>query len=276
MKKETSEKINMIMRSIFVGILVLIALIGPSFLKHDPYQVNMANAFSAPCGEFLCGTDNLGRCVFCRMIAGAGTSLFSALLVVVVVFCAGTLIGCVAGYAGGIADEILMKITLIFQAFPSFILAVCVAGILGVGLFNGILSLCAVYWTTYAKLARSLMIQQKQQNYVYAARMNGASHPVIVLKYLLPNIMGNMVVTASMDVGSVILSMAGLSFLGLGAVRPTAEWGAVMSEARNYLQTAPWIIVFNGIALFITVAAFQLWGDSLRDFMNRSNKGRQQ
>lgn len=195
-------------------------------------------------------------------------------MIVGIVFLVGTLIGILAGFSGGILDEVLMKITLVFQAFPAFVLSIAIAGILGVGLWNGVIALSAVYWTTYARLARSLVVSMKKENYMYAAKMNGVPLHRMISAYILPNIMGNMVVTAAMDIGSVILSMAGLSFLGLGAARPTAEWGAVMSEARDYLQKAPWIIVFNGIALFVVVTGFQLFGDRLSDFMNKKDIGR--
>ena len=253
----------------FLTVLLMIPLIGPHFIRHDPYAVSMKSAFLAPCREYLFGTDNLGRCVFCRIIAGSRTSVFTALLIVGIVFAAGTLIGVIAGFSGGIVDEILMKITLVFQAFPAFVLSIAIAGILGVGLWNGVIALCAVYWTTYAKLARSLVVSIKEENYMYAAKMNGVPFVRLVAAYILPNIMGSMVVTAALDIGSVILNMAGLSFLGLGAARPTAEWGAVMSESRVYLQNAPWIIFFNGIALFIVVTGFQLFGDRMNDYMNK-------
>ena len=162
-----------------------------------------------------------------------------------------------------------MKITLVFQAFPAFVLSIAIAGILGVGLWNGVLALSAVYWTTYARLSRSLVVSMKQENYIYAARMNGVPLYRMITAYILPNMMGSLIVTAAMDIGSVILSMAGLSFLGLGAARPTAEWGAVMSEARDYLQKAPWIIVFNGLALFLVVTVFQLFGDRLSEFVHK-------
>jgi ABC-type dipeptide/oligopeptide/nickel transport system permease subunit len=145
---------------------------------------------------------------------------------------------------------------------------VAVAGILGNGMGNSILSLCAVYWTTYARLARSLTVSMRNAPYIKAAKICGAGKLSILFKYVLPNVVAPVLVTAALDVGSVILSMAGLSFLGLGAVRPTAEWGAVMSEAKDYLQKAPWIIVFNGIALFLVVTVFNLLGDSLRDALD--------
>ena len=138
-----------------------------------------------------------------------------------------------------------------------------------VGMVNGMLSLCAVYWTTYAKLSRSLVLQMKDADYIRAAKLCGAKNRHIIFRYVLPNVVSPLVVTAALDVGSVILSMAGLSFLGLGAQRPTAEWGVMMSEARNYMQTAPWIIIFPGLALFLTVIVFNRLGDSVRDVLNK-------
>lgn len=255
--------------AVLIAVLLIIPFFGPYLLRHDPYAVDMKHAFLPPCREYLLGTDNLGRCVFCRIITGSRTSVYTALLIVGIVFVIGTLIGVIAGLAGGIVDETLMKITLVFQAFPAFILSIAIAGILGVGLWNGVLALCAVYWTTYAKLARSLVVSLKKKNYMYAAKMNGVPFYRLVLAYVLPNIMGNMLVTAALDIGSVILNMAGLSFLGLGAARPTAEWGAVMSESRVYLQNAPWIIVCNGIALFLVTAGFQLFGERLKDLVEK-------
>ena len=254
---------------LFLAVILIIPVIGPHLIRHDPYAVNVRNAFLSPCKEYLFGTDNLGRCVFCRILAGSRTSIYTALLIVGIVFLVGTLVGILAGFAGGVLDEILMKITLVFQAFPAFVLSIAIAGILGVGLWNGVLALSAVYWTTYARLSRSLVVSMKQENYIYAARMNGVPLYRMITAYILPNMMGSLIVTAAMDIVSVILSMAGLSFLGLGAARPTAEWGAVMSEARDYLQKAPWIIVFNGLALFLVVTVFQLFGDRLSEFVHK-------
>ena len=256
------KKIWLSVSLILFLILIVTALEGSHWIHHAPFKPDMRNAFLKPCLEYPFGTDNLGRCVFCRIIAGSKTSVFSALFVVIIV------LGIIAGFAGGVWENVIMKVTLIFQAFPSFILAVAIAGILGNGVINGVLSLCAVYWTTYCRLARSLTVSLRNVPYMKAAKICGASRCSILFRYILPNVMPSLLVTAAMDVGSVILSMAGLSFLGLGAVRPTAEWGAVMSEAKDYLQTAPWIIIFNGIALFVVVTVFNLLGDSLRDVLD--------
>ena len=157
---------------------------------------------------------------------------------------------------------------LVFQAFPNFILAVAVAGMLGTGLKNSVLALGAVYWITYAKLSRSLVLSIRDSEYIRAAKICGAGPTAIIFKYILPNMVSPLIVTAALDVSSFILSMAGLSFLGLGPSRPTAEWGATMSEAKTFIQQAPWCIVFPGLALLVTVVIFNLLGDALRDVID--------
>ena len=156
----------------------------------------------------------------------------------------------------------------VFQAFPNFILAVAVAGMLGTGLKNSVLALGAVYWITYAKLSRSLVLSIRDSEYIRAAKICGAGPTAIIFKYILPNMVSPLIVTAALDVSSFILSMAGLSFLGLGPSRPTAEWGATMSEAKTFIQQAPWCIVFPGLALLVTVVIFNLLGDALRDVID--------
>lgn len=256
-------------RLIFLSAVCLIILaaagLARPLLIHDAFKTNVQQAFLAPCRDFIFGTDQLGRCVACRVLYGAATSLYAAVLAVLAVFLIGTAVGVVAAYAGGVIDQILMKITLIFQAFPNFILAVAVAGMLGAGLRNSVLALCAVYWVTYARLARSLVLGIRDSEYIRAAKICGAGHGAIILRYIIPNMISPLVVTAAMDVGNFILSMAGLSFLGLGPERPTAEWGAAMSEARTYMQQAPWCIIFPGLALLVTVLLFNWLGDAIRD-----------
>lgn len=269
MNKKVAEKSKVVF---FSGVVILIlagAHICRYFLPYDPFKTSMKEASFPPSWIHLFGTDNLGRDVFSRILQGSQTSLYSAVCVVGIVFIIGTILGIIAGYMGGTVDAVIMKIVVIFQAFPSFILAVAVAGMLGAGLMNGMISLCAVYWTTYAKLARSLVLQMKDASYIHAAKLCGAKNRHIIFRYVFPNVVSPLVITAAMDVGSVILSMAGLSFLGLGAQRPTAEWGVMMSEARNYMQTAPWIIIFPGLALFLVVIIFNLLGDSIRDMLEK-------
>ena len=267
--KLSADRIKMLMLSVLAFVIVLGAHICRYVLPYNPFKTSMTEASLPPSAAHWFGTDNLGRDVFSRILQGSQTSLYAALCVVAVVFVIGTLLGVIAGYMGGTVDTVIIKIVVIFQAFPSFILAVAVSGMLGAGMLNGMLSLCAVYWTTYAPLSRSLVLQMKDADYIRAAKLCGAKNRHIIFRYVLPNVVSPLVVTAALDVGSVILSMAGLSFLGLGAQRPTAEWGVMMSEARNYMQTAPWIIIFPGLALFLTVIVFNRLGDSVRDVLNK-------
>lgn len=263
-------KIRLIILVLLCAGVLLGAWIVRGHLIHEPFRTNVRQAFLPPGREYLFGTDNLGRCVACRILYGAATSLYAAVLAVIAVFVIGTAVGIIAAYAGGIADQIIMKITLVFQAFPNFILAVAVAGMLGAGLRNSVLALGAVYWITYAKLARSLVLTIRESEYIRAARICGASPAAVIIRYILPNMISPLIVTAALDVGSFILSMAGLSFLGLGPVRPTAEWGATMSEAKTFIQQAPWCIVFPGLALLAVVVLFNLLGDAIRDAIDET------
>ena len=256
---------------ITLGLVLLILLLsafGGKLAVNDPYKTDLSKALLEPGGQYPFGTDNLGRCVYSRVAEGAAASIFTALAVVAVVFVIGTLIGVISAYYGGVRDQLLMKVTMLFQAFPSFILAVAIAGMLGPGIRNAMLSLMVMYWTTYARLARSLVLKVKEEPYVKAAKMCGAGHIPILLKYILPNMISPLIITAALDIGNVILSMAGLSFLGLGAQPPLAEWGIMISNARSYLQTAPWCVIFPSIALFIVVLVFNLTGDFIRDCMD--------
>ena len=268
MKKKKMIKFRLIILMVLCAGLLLGAWIVRGHLIHEPFRTNVRQAFQAPCREYIFGTDNLGRCVACRILYGAATSLYAAVLAVLAVFIIGTAVGVTAAYAGGIVDRILMKITLVFQAFPNFILAVAVAGMLGTGLKNSVLALGAVYWITYAKLSRILVLSIRDSEYIRAAKICGAGPTAIIFKYILPNMVSPLIVTAALDVSSFILSMAGLSFLGLGPSRPTAEWGATMSEAKTFIQQAPWCIVFPGLALLVTVVIFNLLGDALRDVID--------
>ena len=267
MKKKKMIKLRLIILMVLCAGLLLGAWIVRGHLIHEPFRTNVRQAFQAPCREYIFGTDNLGRCVACRILYGAATSLYAAVLAVLAVFIIGTAVGVTAAYAGGIVDRILMKITLVFQAFPNFILAVAVAGMLGTGLKNSVLALGAVYWITYAKLSRSLVLSIRDSEYIRAAKICGAGPTAIIFKYILPNMVSPLIVTAALDVSSFILSMAGLSFLGLGPSRPTAEWGATMSEAKTFIQQAPWCIVFPGLALHGPV-----WRTNLGYYLDKHDK----
>lgn len=249
-------------------LFLLLVLFGKHLAPNDPYASSLMETNLSPSAKYPFGTDNMGRCILSRILEGAVASVYTSLAVVVIVFVLGTTVGLLAGYGGGWIDQVLMKITMIFQAFPSFILAVAIAGMLGPGLKNAMISLTAMYWTSYARLARSLVLQVKNETYIRAAIMCGAKRRHILFRHIFPNIISPLMITAVLDISNVILSMSGLSFLGLGVQAPQAEWGLMISNGRQYLQTAPWAIIFPSIAIFISVILFNLTGDCVRDALN--------
>lgn len=211
------------------------------------------------------GTDRYGRDILSRVIIGSQSTIFSALSVVVIIFILGTFVGVLCGQIGGKLDIVLMRIADVFLAFPGIVFAIAVAGILGGGIVNAIVALACISWPKYARLARSQTIALKSLPFMLAARLSNNSPWQMIYRHILPNILTPLLITASLDIGTMMMEIAGLSFLGLGAMPPTAEWGSMMSNGRSMLQTAPWIILAPGCAIFIAVALFNLLGDTLRD-----------
>jgi peptide/nickel transport system permease protein len=208
-----------------------------------------------------------------RIIVGSTTSIFATLVLVAVVTIFGTVVGLICGWNGGIADTILMRISDLFLAFPSLVFALAVAGVLGGGIQNAILALVAISWPKYARLARGLTLAQKDSPYLMAARLSGSGTVKLLMKHILPNIAGQILVTSVLDIGTMMMELAGLSFLGLGVKPPMAEWGSMISDGRVMLQTAPWMALAPGGAIFITVIVFNLLGDTLRDYMDPRQRG---
>lgn len=257
--------------SFYTGLVlavILFAVLAPIFFGGDPYTSNMREAFQTPSAEHWFGTDKLGRDVFTRVLYGARLSLFMAITVVLSVTVLGTLVGSVAGYFGGMVEKLLMRIADIMLAFPGVILAIAIAGILGGSMINTILALTVVGWAKYARLVRSLALKVRNEDYIAAAQMSGGTSAVILRRHILPNILPLVVVTGAMDLGVMMLEVAGLSFLGFGAQPPTPEWGLMLNEGRQFIQTAPWLMVFPGLGILVVVSVFNLWGDSLRDVLD--------
>lgn len=203
-----------------------------------------------------------------RVILGAQTTVFSSLLLVLIITVVGTAIGMLCGYFGGKLDDLLMRISDVFLAFPGMVFAIAVAGVLSGGLKSAVVALACISWPKFARLARSQVLTVKEMPYIAAAKLAGCSSGKILMKHIFPNIAGTMIVTAVLDIGTMIMELAGLSFLGLGATPPVAEWGSMMSNGRSMLQTCPWIILAPGAAIFITVALFNLLGDTVRDVLD--------
>ena len=253
-----------------LGILVIMAAIFAPVLTGgiDPTAGSLSEALKPPSSEHLFGTDKLGRDLFARVIYGARTSLIAAFSVVILAFVIGTVAGVLAGYFGKIADAVIMRIADMMIAFPGMILAIAVAGIMGASIRNAVIAVALVTWPKYARLARSLVLKIRDRDYVSAAIVTGSKTPYMLIKYMLPSAITTLVITAAMDIGTMMLELAGLSFLGFGAVPPTPEWGLMLSEGRAYMAAAPWLMIFPGVAIFIVVVIFNMLGDSLRDILD--------
>lgn len=251
-----------------IVIFALIAVFAPLLAPFDPLQQDIPNGLAAPSPDHWMGTDKLGRDVFSRMLYGARISLGAGLGVVLMSAVIGTLIGIVAGYVGGWADEGIMRVTDIFFAFPSLILAMAIAGALGPSLQNALIAVAVVTWPVYARLVRGQVLILRNREFVQAARAVGAGHGLILRRHLFPNTLSPLLVQASFDMGVTILAVAGLSFIGFGAQPPTPEWGVMISEGRNYITTHWWLTFFPAMAMLLAVAGFNLVGDGLRDVLD--------
>ena len=254
--------------SVLVLCLLLIAIAAPVIAPYDPTHAAMKDAFLEPGGQHLFGTDKLGRDCFSRVLYGARASLTGVLVLVASVFVVGTTMGVVSGYFGGKVDMVIMRISDMMISFPGMILAIAIAGIMGGSLVNAVFALTIVSWTKYARLSRSMVLKVKRRDFVEAAIVNGGTPGHILWVHILPNILPMMVITAAADIGALMMELAGLSFLGFGSQPPAPEWGLMLNEGRQQLQTAPWLMFFPGLAIFVTVVVFNLWGDNLRDVLD--------
>jgi peptide/nickel transport system permease protein len=259
----------------FILILVfgVSALLAPLIAPYGPIEQILSERLQPPSLTHLLGTDQLGRDLFSRLLFGARISLTVGVVVVASAGAFGTSIGLIAGYAGGIVDEVLMRVTDIFFAFPPLILAMAIAGALGPSLNNAMIAIAVVLWPVYARLVRGQVLSLREREFVQAARCVGASSVRILWRHLLPNTLAPLLVQASFDLGGAILSTAGLSFIGFGAQPPTPEWGVMISEGRKFISTQPWLSLFPGLAILFSVAAFNLIGDGLRDALDPRLRG---
>ena len=248
--------------------LLLAGLLAPWLPLADPTEISLQNRLASPSAEHLLGSDHLGRDTFSRILHGARITLLTVAFTLTLSMALAVGVGIFSGYYGGWPDTILMGIVDLLLAFPSLILALAVAGALGPGLFNVLLAAGAVWWVGHARIIRGVTLATRQQEYVTAARAAGAGNLRIIARHIAPNILGPIIVIASLDVGWIILGIAGLNFLGLGAQPPTPEWGAMLNDARPHLQTAPRLLLLPGAAIFVAVLGFNLLGDGLRDLLD--------
>lgn len=256
--------------AVIVGFLVLLAVLAPLIAPASPMAVAPAARLEGPSLHHLFGTDDLGRDLLSRVIYGSRYSLAGGISIVLIGTCVGLVVGLIAGYAGGWLDEVLMRVTDVFLAFPSLILAMAVAAALGPSLVNAVIAIGAVWWPWYARLVRGQTLRIRNQPFVAAAVVSGARSRHIVPNHILRNVLSPVVVQMSMDVGYAILTLAGLSFIGLGAQPPTPEWGSMISVGRDYYLSQWWFITFPGLALLLAVTGFILLADGLQSVMPAS------
>ena len=250
------------------GLFILMALAAPLLAAHDPLAMDPSNRLAAPSTLHWFGTDDGGRDILARVIYGTRSSLLTALGILSLASAIGTSIGLAAGYFGGWVDEALMRITDMFLAFPALVLAMGLAAALGPSLFNAMLATAVVWWPWYARLVRGQALHLKNEAFVEAARVAGASGLRIAVRHILRNCLTPIIVQMSLDIGYAILTLSSLSFIGLGAQPPTPEWGSMVSIGRDYFLDQWWIVTFPGLAIFLSVMAFNLLGDGLQETLS--------
>ncbi|PJZ02202.1 MULTISPECIES: ABC transporter permease subunit [Bacillus] len=261
------QKVSMI-SAVFLFLLFFVALFGQYLVPYDPAKVDYGQLFLKPSAAHLAGTDAYGRDIFSRILVGARISLFVGLSSVFLGALAGSALGVISGYFGKWIDSLIMRFCDILLAFPGMLLAIGIIAILGTGLMNVVFAVAIFSVPVFARIVRSSVLEMKSSLYVEAAKSTGAKDTRIILKHILPGTFSTIIVYFTMRIGSAILIAAGLSFLGLGADPSTPEWGAMLSDGHNYLNTAPHVTVFPGLAIFLTVLAFNLLGDGLRDALD--------
>ncbi len=252
---------------------ILVALLAPWLAPHPPDAQDIAHRLAPPSAEHWLGTDILGRDVFSRLIHGSRVSLFAGFSVVLIGAASGTAVGILAAWLRGWGEEALMRFTDLVLCFPPIILALALAAALGIGTTNTIIAMLVVWWPKFARLARSLALVQRSQEYVEAATVVGLPQKRILMRHILPNTIGPIAVLCTLDLGIAILTFAGLSFLGLGVVPPTPEWGSMISEGRELVEQW-WVATFPGIAILSVVVGFNFLGDGLRDWLDPKARSR--
>ncbi len=259
--KSTKTRIGLVIAVCFI----LTAVLAPILVPNDPLLVDVACKLQGASRQFPLGTDRLGRCVLSRLIWGSRYSLSYSFIVLCVTLLIGVPIGLFSGYIGGRTDAVIMRLIDVFMALPSFIVALAIAGTLGASGPNLVFAMSIATWAEYARLARALTLQAKNQNYVMALRAGGCSQIRIVFGHILKNIAPSIIVLATMDIGSIILAIAGFSFIGLGVQAPQPEWGVMLSDSRDFIQTYPRLMMIPGIVIVIVVLAFNLLGEGFQD-----------
>lgn len=265
---------SLLLGSILVVLVLGVTLAAPLLAPQDPQQMDMAIRLQGPSAAHWLGTDNFGRDLWARIAYGARVSLSTALMVVVLSVCIGVTLGLAAGYYGGLADSVIMRIVDIFLAFPVILLAIALVAVLGPSGRNVMIALGLVYWTQYARVVRSSVMAVKEEEFVTAAGAIGAGDARVIFHHILPNVVAPVIVLATLGMGNAIVSESTLSFLGLGAQPPTPTWGYTLAFGMKFLQQAPHMSTYPGLAIMISVLGFNLLGDGLRDLLDPRLKNR--
>ena len=258
-----------------IVIMIFIALFGPFFVPYPEDaigKVNLDNKLQPPSSSHFFGTDEVGNDVFTRVIVGSRTTFLISFLVTFIAIIIGVPLGIVAGYSNRYLQETIMRITDVFLSIPALVLAIAIVGVLGPGIINAMLALSLVWWPGYVRLIQAKTLSLKNEYFIMAVKSLGASNLRIIFFHILPNCTSPIIVKASMDMGMAILGAASLGFLGLGAQPPMPEWGSMISIARNYLPTWWWYSIFPGLAIYLTVLGFNLFGDGLRDVIDPQHR----
>ncbi|MFF5995842.1 ABC transporter permease subunit [Lysinibacillus sp. KU-BSD001] len=263
-----NKKWALYMSSFLVGVLFLVAIFAPWLMPNDPHAPNIAMKLQGFSAQYPLGTDHLGRCVLSRLIEGARVSLSIAFVVLVATLVISMVVGLTAGFIGGWLDMLLMRICDILLAIPNFIFALVIVGALGAGMKNLLIAIVLVTWVGFARIIRNMVVSLKETDYVTYARICGVSKWKIVVRHILPFVFPQMLLLKFIGLGSTILMISELSFLGLGVTAPTAEWGMMISESKTYLLTKPELMLIPGIMISITVLIFNAFGDALRDVLD--------
>ncbi|MCH3968667.1 MAG: ABC transporter permease [Atopobiaceae bacterium] len=260
---------------VFIALLVVIAVttaLFPSILPYDPYEQDLSQSFAAPSAAHWCGTDQQGRDIFSRILVGTQISLTVGLLAVAISLSIGVTLGAIAGYKGGIVDTVIMRIMDVMLAIPSILLAIAFMAALGTGIDKAVVAIGLVSIPEYARIVRSQILSVKQDDYVAAARVIGDKDSAIIFRHILPNVMPSIIVRATLGISGAILDCAALGFLGLGVQPPAAEWGDMLGRGRNYIFSAPYTMIYPGLAITLTVLAFNLLGDGIRDAIDPKSR----
>jgi peptide/nickel transport system permease protein len=253
-------------------LLLVIAALAPLIATHDPLAQNLAERLQPPGAAHWFGTDQLGRDIFSRVVFGSRITIYVVLLVTVIVAPIGLVIGTIAGYVGGRVDVLLMRITDIFLAFPGLVLALAFVAALGPGLENAVIAISLTHWPGFARLARAETLIIRGTDYIAASRLQGASAARIIVRHVVPMCLPSVIVRTTLSMAGVILTAAGLGFLGLGAQPPSPEWGAMLSSGRRFMLDNWWMPTFPGLAILLISLAFNLFGDGLRDVLDPRNE----